>query len=551
MPDIFLSYNREDRARAKLFAEAFEAQGFKVWWDGGLRTGEAYDQVTEKALREAKAVVVLWSKRSVDSRWVRAEATLADRNKTLVPCMIEPCERPIMFELTQTAELSHWQGDAGDRAWVAFLEDVRLFLAKERAAAAMAHAVAGAAPQPKGEQGDVPSLAVMPFANRSGGAEDDALAYGMVEDVIAAVSCSPEIRVLASSSTLAWTGKAMDVRAVGRELGVRYVMEGNVRRMGENLRVTVQLVEAETAAILWNQKFDRPLSELADLQEELVVEVAGRLGTQLSRIEMERALRKPGDMTAYEAAMRSMAVHSKLSMDRLPFAVAEARRAVSLAPDYALARAVLAISLASQFYWSGATDATLKAEAGRQVAQAVALGPDDSIVLSYAAVSLTFIDQPREALRHAQRTIDLNPNFYGGHLGKGNACLRLGRNDEAIAALEASERIAPGMAIGYGIAARKSHAHFVMGRMEQAVEQMERSFRLNPDYPLTLVLRAGLCELIGRREDAAECVQRLRAMEPGTSAEFHVVRYVSRVEPKQAEPLMAAFRKAWDESTAN
>src|SRR5262245_45199168 len=115
-PDIFLSYNREDQARAKMFAEAFEGQGFSVWWDVGLKTGEAYDEVTEAALRGAKAVVVLWWKKSVVSRWVRAEATLADRNKTLVPCMIEACERPIMFELTQTAELGHWQGDAGDRA---------------------------------------------------------------------------------------------------------------------------------------------------------------------------------------------------------------------------------------------------------------------------------------------------------------------------------------------------------------------------------------------------------------------------------------------------
>ncbi len=90
-PNVFLSYNREDQARAMMFAEAFEGQGFKVWWDVGLRTGEAYDEVAETALRTAKAVVVLWSKKSVQSRWVRAEATLADRNKTLVPCMIEPC----------------------------------------------------------------------------------------------------------------------------------------------------------------------------------------------------------------------------------------------------------------------------------------------------------------------------------------------------------------------------------------------------------------------------------------------------------------------------
>src|SRR6516165_15831 len=123
MPDIFLSYTREDQATAQRFAEAFAAQGFSVWWDATLRSGEAYDQVTEEALRTAKAVVVLWSKRSVVSRWVRAEATLADRNRTLVPAMVEPCDRPIMFELTQTADLSRWQGDGGDPAWRGFLAD--------------------------------------------------------------------------------------------------------------------------------------------------------------------------------------------------------------------------------------------------------------------------------------------------------------------------------------------------------------------------------------------------------------------------------------------
>ena len=124
-PDIFLSYNREDQATAQRFAKAFEAQGLSVWWDATLRSGEAYDQVTEKALREAKAVVVLWSKRSVDSRWVRAEATLANRNQTLMPVRIEACDLPIMFELTHTADLSHWKGEAGDPAWRTFLADVR------------------------------------------------------------------------------------------------------------------------------------------------------------------------------------------------------------------------------------------------------------------------------------------------------------------------------------------------------------------------------------------------------------------------------------------
>ena len=131
MPDIFLSYNREDKAVAALYARGFAALGLSVWWDVVLRSGEAYDEVTETALKEAGAVVVLWSSRSVVSRWVRAEATLADRRKTLIPVMIEPCERPIMFELTQTADLIHWQGDPEDKAWQALADDVSRLLARD------------------------------------------------------------------------------------------------------------------------------------------------------------------------------------------------------------------------------------------------------------------------------------------------------------------------------------------------------------------------------------------------------------------------------------
>jgi eukaryotic-like serine/threonine-protein kinase len=128
LPDIFLSYSRDDQATARLFAEGFEREGFSVWWDATLNPGEAFDQVTEKALREAKAVVVLWSKKSVDSRWVRAEAMQANDNKTLVPVMIEPCKRPIMFELTHTADLSQWTGDRKVNAWQSFVAGVRLYV---------------------------------------------------------------------------------------------------------------------------------------------------------------------------------------------------------------------------------------------------------------------------------------------------------------------------------------------------------------------------------------------------------------------------------------
>lgn len=123
--DIFLSYARQDRPAARMFAESLTEEGFKVWWDASLHSGETFDEVIEQNLREAKAVVVLWSPRSVASRWVRAEATLADRRNKLIPAIIEDCDRPIAFELTHTAELAGWQGDRSDLEWRELVDDLK------------------------------------------------------------------------------------------------------------------------------------------------------------------------------------------------------------------------------------------------------------------------------------------------------------------------------------------------------------------------------------------------------------------------------------------
>src|SRR3954471_9078874 len=138
--DIFLSYSREDRSAARHIAESFGAEGLHVWWDAALQSGQTFDEVIEQRLKEAKAVVVLWSPRSVTSRWVRAEATLADRRNKLVPVIIEPCDRPIAFELTHTADLSDWGGDANDPRWQTFILDLHRLVQRGREAEAQAEA---------------------------------------------------------------------------------------------------------------------------------------------------------------------------------------------------------------------------------------------------------------------------------------------------------------------------------------------------------------------------------------------------------------------------
>ena len=129
-PDIFISYCSEDRDVARRYAQRFVDEGFTVWWDAALHSGETFDEVIESALKAASAVVVLWSPRSVGSRWVRAEATLADRRNKLAPVTIEPCDRPIIFELTHTADLTRWKGDTSDPAWRSFVKDLHRLVDK-------------------------------------------------------------------------------------------------------------------------------------------------------------------------------------------------------------------------------------------------------------------------------------------------------------------------------------------------------------------------------------------------------------------------------------
>jgi TolB-like protein len=368
-PDIFLSYNREDAARARLFAEGLAAQGFAVWWDAHLRSGEAYDEVTEAALRAAKAVVVLWSKRSVASRWVRAEATLADRNKTLLPCMIEPCERPIMFELTQTAELAHWQGAADDRAWQAFLGDVRRFLERPVASPVEADQLAESlveiaeAPPPPRET----MVAVLPFDNLSSDAEMVYFSDGISEDILGRLARGSDLKVVGRAASFNFRG-ADKVKAADA-LKVTHLLDGSIRRAGNRVRIFVHLTETASQNTLWSERYDRELDDIFALQDEISEAIATALDSAFAPARTAKI-----DPNVYDHYLHIRA-HMYEMVD-LAGAVDSTTALVKLVPDFAEGWALHAATCAwATVMQPFAERASKIAEAHEAIARCLALDP--------------------------------------------------------------------------------------------------------------------------------------------------------------------------------
>jgi len=373
LTDIFLSYNREDQARAKLFAEAFEAQGFSVWWDVGLRTGEAYDEVTETALRTAKAVVVLWSKKSVQSRWVRAEATLADRNKTLVPCMIEPCERPIMFELTQTAELSHWQGDAGDRAWLAFLSDVHRFVGRQAAPVAIKETLREIEAEPAKPPETL--LAVLPFDNLSSDAEMQFFSDGVSEDILGRIQRGSKLKVIGRTSSFQFRGA--DKPRAAQALKATHVVDGSIRRGGNKVRIAAHLTEVATQTTLWSDRYDRDLEDIFAVQDEISEAIAQALDTAFTAAKTQKI-----DPALYDLYLRARAPAD----NQIYFAVeaiATMETITRLAPGFAPAWGGLAFMRAAEcLRMPYAQRATSRATIEEAIARCRVNEPDSADVLA-------------------------------------------------------------------------------------------------------------------------------------------------------------------------
>jgi TolB-like protein len=543
MPDVFLSYNRDDAAVAKLMADAFAREGLEVWWDVSLRSGEAYDRVTEEALRTAKAVVVLWSPRSVDSRWVRAEASIADENATLVPAKIDACQLPVMFRLTQTADLSHWHGETGDTAWQAFLGDVQRMVAGE------VPANPGRAPQLSSAilGTGIPIVAVLPIAHRAGDDELEILGEDLTDEVTREMARSRYFEVIAAGTMGRWRGIVVDHRELRRELGAVFAVECKLQRSGEDVRLTVQVIDCETGRMLWSGRLMRKAADVAVAPEVFAVLIASELGEQIVQIEVTRAMAHPGPFSTWQHMMRSMAYVAHTGSDSIRRAIEEARCAITAAPDAALAHAMLATNLALLVNARGKElDDALSREIQAHIQRAIQLDGDDPTVIAWLVSPHITLGDFEAALRLAQRTVELYPGSPRSHWLLGFANLELGRTAEAIAAFTEELRLTTHDPIRNTGHAYLGVCYLLEGRPEEAEAAIDRSLALRPDLDVTLKWKAIVAASRGNEELALATVRRLREVEPEMTIEQHVrqVTFSPNVAERSGE-YMATLQRLW------
>src|SRR6266481_9655968 len=261
---------------------------------------------------------------------------------------------------------------------------------------------------------DKPSIAVLPFQNMSGDPEQDYFADGMVEDIITGLSRSKSLFVIARNSSFTYKGKAVDVKEVGRELGVRYILEGSVRNSGNRVRITGQLVDAETGNHIWADRYDSTLEDIFDLQDRVTTSVIGAIAPQLELAEIARAQRKPTEsLQAYDYYLRALASFYRFTPEANIEALKLTRTANNLDPDYAAPFALGATCYVQRwgFGWNIA-DAEGETEARRLTRRALELGKDDPLVLALAGQALgLFIGELQEGAALLARAISLDPNY--------------------------------------------------------------------------------------------------------------------------------------------
>jgi TolB-like protein len=391
-----------------------------------------------------------------------------------------------------------------------------------------------------------PSIAVLPFQNLSGDVEQAYFADGVVEDIISALSRARWLFVIARNSSFAYQGRRVDVKEVGHELGVRYVLEGSVRKAQDRVRITGQLIEASTGAHLWSERFEGTLDDIFELQDQIATSVAGAIAPQVELAEIERAKRNPTRCaTAYDCYLRGLAhLHrgTRASMDE---ALTLFHRTIEIDHESASAHAMAAWC----YFWRKVNgwmiDRDKEATEGLRLAQrAIELGRDDAVALTRGGHALAhFTGDLDSGIALLDRAVFLNPNlasawFLGGFLRTWH-----GECESAIEHFERAMRLSPVDPERYRMQAGIAMAHLFAGRIETASQWAERSYSNLPSFLMVVALIAATRALSDRRDDARRAIEEVRKFDPALRIS-NITNWLPISRPEHLSIFADGLRKA-------
>ncbi|HEV2336718.1 MAG TPA: tetratricopeptide repeat protein [Stellaceae bacterium] len=363
---------------------------------------------------------------------------------------------------------------------------------------------------------DKPSIAVLPFQNMSGDSEQEYFADGMVEEIITALSRIRWLFVIARNSSFTYKGQAVDVKQVGRELGVRYLLEGSVRKGGNRVRITGQLIEAETGTHLWADRFDGSLEDVFELQDKIATSVAGVIEPALQAAEMRRSAARPTtDLTAYDLYLRALAVFFPLTKERLIEARGLLARAIAIDPRYGPAISWAAICLMQLVNngWAEQRDVNRR-EAIDLARQALDATQNDPGVLANAAFVLANFGEDIAAMSGlVDRALALTPSFARGWYLSGFVRTFAGEHDLAIEHFETALRLSPRERLGSPLSAM-ALPYFFKRRFDEAASKLALSIQDFPGFPIPYRTLAACYAHMGRLDDAQAVIARLSAITP-------------------------------------
>jgi adenylate cyclase len=386
MADLFVSYARADRPRVAPLVAALEAEGWSVWWDPEIAPGQEFDRLIGEELEKARAVVTVWTPTSVISRWVRGEAREAADRGVLAPVRFENAHLPIDLRAIHTTDLDSWGENPQGPAFRELVRALRTLLREPDSHPSRT----SAAPSRL-------SICVLPFGNLSGDPEQEYFSDGISEDIITDLSQVSSLHVVARNTAFTYKGKSVAIGQVARQLGVTHMLEGSVRKAGNRVRITAQLIDGASEGHVWAQRWDRDLDDIFALQDEISEAIVSALKLKLLP-EERRAIEKrgTGNAEAYSLFLMARRYYVGSSTKRRMLAIRLAERAVGLDPNYAQAWAQIAVSQAAVAF----------------------SGKDDG-------------QASKAAWEAAERALTLNPSLADAHAAKARLLQNEGRNDEA------------------------------------------------------------------------------------------------------------------------